>query len=30
MGLGMVLLFWPLIKRVRALFRRRVPADVPT
>jgi len=31
MGLGVILLFWPLIKRVLALFRRRAPvADVPT
>jgi putative tricarboxylic transport membrane protein len=30
MGIGMILLFWPLIKRVLALFRRRAPADVPT
>ncbi len=30
MGLGLILLFWPLIKRALALVRRRVPADVPT
>jgi putative tricarboxylic transport membrane protein len=30
MGLGVILLFWPLIKRFLALFRRRVAADAPT
>jgi putative tricarboxylic transport membrane protein len=31
MGLGVILLFWPVISRVLALFRRRTPvADVPT
>ena len=31
MGLGVILLFWPLISRLLALFRRRPPvADVPT
>ena len=31
MGLGVILLFWPLISRLLALFRRRTPvADVPT
>ena len=30
MGLGVILLFWPLIKRVLALVRRRAPAGAPS